>query len=71
MEREATENTAVTQSESPLKGLVDRIPYWVRWSAIPALITALVMAIGWEGGREFPIDYGERSGCESTRSLTG
>ena len=41
MEREATQNTAVTQSESPLKGLVDRIPYWVRWAAIPALITAL------------------------------
>ena len=62
MEREATENTAVTQSESPLKGLVDRIPYWVRWAAIPALITALVMAIGWEDGREFPIDYGREIG---------
>lgn len=62
MNREATENTVGTQSASPFKGLIDWIPHWMRWAAIPALITAVIVWIGWEGGREFPIDYGREIG---------
>ena len=50
------------QSGGPIKGLLDRIPYWIRWGAIPALITAVIVAVGWEDGREFPIDYGRDIG---------
>ena len=62
MNREATENTLGTQSASPFKGLIGWIPYWVRWATIPALITAVIVVVGWEGGREFPIDYGREIG---------
>lgn len=62
MESESTENTVGTQSASPFRDLVDRIPYWLRWAAIPAMFTVVIMAIGWEDGREFPIDYGREIG---------
>lgn len=52
MNLEARENTIGTQSASPMKGLVDRIPYWVRWGAIPAAITALIVVFGWGDGGE-------------------
>ncbi len=62
MNREATEDYVGNQSANPVKGLIDHIPYWVRWAAIPALITAVILAVGWEDGREFPIDYGRDIG---------
>ena len=64
MDREATDSTIGTQSASPVKDLAERIPYWIRWAVIPALITAVIMVFGWEGGREFPIDYGRDIGLK-------
>ena len=52
------------QGTNPSMNLIDKIPYWVRWSAIPALITVVIIAIGWEDGREFPLDYGREVGLQ-------
>ena len=62
MDREATESSVITQNESPVQGFIDRVPYWIRWGTIPALITAVILVFGWEDGREFPIDYGREIG---------
>ena len=62
MNRESTEQEASRTGAISLMDWVDLIPYWVRWAAIPGLITAVIVVIGWEDGREFPIDYGRDIG---------
>ena len=64
MDRGATEESLGEQDSPSSNVWLERIPYWMRWTAIPVLITVVVVAIGWEGGREFPdeFDYGREIG---------
>ena len=59
---QSTSQTGGTQNGNSVMRLVGRIPHWIRWSAIPAAITVLIIAFGGEGGREFPINYGRDIG---------
>ena len=64
MDSGATEESLGEQDSPSANVWLERIPYWMRWTAIPVLITVVIVAIGWEGGREFPdeFDYGREIG---------
>ena len=66
MASEETEEIVIEQDSNSLKGWLERVPYWIRWATIPALITAVIVGIGWDGGREFPdeFDYGRDIGLQ-------
>ncbi len=62
MNNESVRQEVGEKDQNPIMLLVSRIPYWARWSAIPALLAIVIVAIGWEDGREFPLDYGREIG---------
>ncbi len=39
-----------------------RIPGWLRWALIPLALAITLVVVGWEAGREIPVNYGRDIG---------